>query len=169
MKLLVAVAAVAWTRLAGADSSPQTTSWLTTYSSKYARVYTNHAMASSGASLTTWGNNTLKQTVPAYCGVQRILSSSNFVYIRTTGFGSHIMGPWYNTSARTILFVNFPTNQKALFRFPASPVVPPSHTFTQLGEIGMMVDGVRIFDANDAFSYSTLNGADALTNGFKIN
>src|SRR5690348_16992967 len=96
-----------------ADDSinPQISSWLTTYSSKYARVYTNDAMAVAGTSLTTWGNTSLKQTVPVYCGVQQILSSSNYVYIRTTGLGSHIMGPWYQTSARTMLFVNFPTNQ----------------------------------------------------------
>jgi hypothetical protein len=143
------------------SNNPRTNSWLTAYSSKYARVYTNDTMAASGTSLTTWGNTTLKQTVPVYCGVQQILSSSNYVYIRTTGLGSHIMGPWYNNAAHTALFVNFPTNQKAIYRIPATPVIPPTHTYTQLGEIGMMVDGVRIFDANDAFSYSTSHGADA--------
>src|SRR5690242_3100525 len=141
LKNLLLFTAAAWAMRLGAAEMPQTSSWLTAYSSKYARVYTNDSMALSSSSVTTWGNNTLKQTVPAYCGVQQILSSSNYVYIRTTGFGSHVMGPWYNSAARTVLFVNFPTNQKAVFRFPVSPTIPTSHTFTQLGEIGMTVDG----------------------------
>src|SRR2546421_10828971 len=134
-------------------ANPRANSWLTTYSGNYARVYTNDAMKASGTTLTTWGNSQLMQSLPAYCGVQQVLTSSNYVYVRTTGFGSHVMGPWYNSAAHTLLFVNMPVNQKLIYRCPLTPIIPATHTFTQLGEIGMMVDGVRLFDANDAFSY----------------
>ena len=154
----LAVACTACTVLA---ANPRIDSWLTTSSGKYARVYTNDAMKATGTTLTTWGNSQLTQSLPAYCGVQQILTSSNYVYARTTGFGSHVMGPWFNSAAHTLLFVNMPVNQKLIYRCPLAPTVPATHTFTQLGEIGMMVDGVRLFDANDAFSYSNAHGQDA--------
>ena len=37
-------------------ADPRTNSWLTTYTSKYARIYTNNAMKASGTALTTWSN-----------------------------------------------------------------------------------------------------------------
>jgi hypothetical protein len=142
-------------------ADPHTASWLTTYSGKYARVYTNDTMKANGTAITTWANSQLSQSTPAYVGVQQILSSSNYVYIRTTGFGSHVMGPWWNDASKTVAFVNLPVNQKLIYRFPLNPVIPATHIYTQLGEIGMMVDGVRLFDSNDAFSYSTANSSDA--------
>ncbi len=54
----------------------------------------SNAAQSSGSSVTTWGNGTQDQTLPAYVGVQEIDSSSNWVYIRTTGLGIHVMGAW---------------------------------------------------------------------------
>lgn len=142
-------------------ADPQITSWLTTYSSRYARIYTNDAAKTAGATATTWSNGRLSQSLPAYCGVQEILSSSNWVYLLTTGLGSYTMGPWYIDPARSRAFPNLPVNQKFIYRIPRTPIVPANHTFKRLGEIGFFVDGVRMFDASDAFSYSTANGRDA--------
>ncbi len=142
-------------------ADPQITSWLTTHSGQYARIYTNDVAKASGTTATTWSNGRLSQTLPAYCGVQEILSSSNWVYVRSTGLGSYTMGPWYIDPARSRAFPNLPVNQKFIYRIPRTPVVPATHTFKRLGEIGLFVDGVRMFDANDAFSYSTANGRDA--------
>ena len=136
---------------------PRTNSWFTTYSAKYARIYTNDAMKTAGNSLTTWSKNTLTQANPAYCGVQEIYSSSNWFYIRSTGLGAHIMGPWQNGA-----FPNLPINQKALWKFPRTPSVATTNTQTSLGTIGLFADGVAMFDSADGYvwtgSVETNNG-----------
>src|SRR6185295_16975648 len=113
--LLLAGAALTHPALA---SDPRVDSWMKTYSSKYARAYTNDAAKAAGNTVTTWSNGSQSQTLPAYCGVQGVYTSSNYVYIYTTGLGSHNMGPWYNDATRTTLFVNMPSNQKSFARFP---------------------------------------------------
>lgn len=161
MKTIFSAVLAALLTLAGsAFADPQVDSWFTTYSGKYAHIYTNDTMKANGTTVTTWSNGTQSQNSPAYCGVQQILTSSNYVYVRSTGLGSHVMGPWYMTSARTTVFVNLPANQKMIYRFPRTATAATTHTAVQ-GEVGMMVDGVRIFDSGDAFSYSYSNGQDA--------
>jgi len=129
-----------------AQADPLISSWMTTYSGKYARIYTNDTTKLSGSSVTTWSN----QTTPAYCGISTILSSPNWVYIKTTGLGSHVMGPWYGNAAHTVAFGGgYPRNQKATYRFPRSSSVTPSKTTTDLGAIGYFVDGVSMFDTQD--------------------
>ncbi|MDR3457601.1 MAG: YHYH protein [Verrucomicrobiae bacterium] len=137
-------------------ADPQLTSWFTLDSGKAAQIYRTEAEKASGQTETTWSNGRNTQAQPAGCGVQEILSSSNWVYIRSTGLGSQVMGPWQNG-----YFPNLPTDQHFIYAFTRHPVVQTTHNFNQLGEIGLFVDGVRMFDANDAFSYSTQNGRDA--------
>src|SRR5690242_17330319 len=88
-RLLAALAVLATVQTASADSLQ--TSWLTNYSGQYARIYSNAAAQSSGSTATTWSNGSQTQALPAYVGVQEIDSSSNWVYIRTTGLGIHVM------------------------------------------------------------------------------
>lgn len=127
-------------------AEPLISSWMTTYSGKYARIYTNDTTKLSGTSVTIWSN----QTTPAYCGISSIFSSSNWVYIKTTGLGSHIMGPWYGNAAHTVAFGGgFPKNQNTIFRFPRIPTIPSSKTSTDLGAIGYFVDGVSMYDTQD--------------------
>ncbi|MDB6111950.1 MAG: hypothetical protein JWR69_3700 [Pedosphaera sp.] len=140
-------------------ADPQLTSWITTYSGNYARITETDAQLAAGTTETTWSRNSVSQSLPAYCGIQNIYSSSNWVYIRTTGLGSHLMGPWYNDATRSPLFVNIPSNQKALVRFPRTPTVPATKV-TVAGEIGYVVDGVNAFDSRDAVSYINSTGAD---------
>jgi hypothetical protein len=66
------------------------------------------------------------------------------------------MGPWLNGR-----FPNLPTDQNFIYAIPRHPKVQAGNYFNHLGEIGMFVDGVRMFDAGDAFSYSNQNGRDA--------
>jgi hypothetical protein len=66
------------------------------------------------------------------------------------------MGPWQNG-----YFPNLPTDQQFIFALPRHPKVQTTRNFNRLGEIGLFVDGVRMFDAGDAFSYSHENGRDA--------
>jgi hypothetical protein len=137
-------------------AAPQITSWFTLDSGKFAQIYRTPAEKNSGQPETTWSNGRNSQLQPAYCGVQEILSSSNWIYVRSTGLGSQIMGPWQNG-----WFPNLPTDQHFIFAIPRHPRVQATASFNRLGEIGMFVDGVRMFDACDAFSYSNQNRRDA--------
>ena len=128
---------------------PYTNSWLTTYSRRYARIYTNDAMKTAGTALTTWSNGSQTQGAPAYVGVQELYSSSNWVYLRTSGLATHIMGPWQNGA-----FPNLPKNQNVLYRIPRVPVVHTATNLTGLGAIGYFVDGVAMFDSRDAFYWN---------------
>ncbi|MFM2081573.1 MAG: hypothetical protein RL380_264 [Verrucomicrobiota bacterium] len=133
---------------------PRTNSWLTTYAGKYARIYTTDANKTSGTSVTTWNNGSQNQSNPAYCGIQEVYSSSNYVYLRSTGLGAHIMGPWYLNAAHTTAFPNYPANQKAFFRIPRSYTIPTTKTQTALGTIGFFVDGVAMFDSADGYVWT---------------
>jgi YHYH protein len=133
----------------GPAGDPRTNSWFTTYSSKYARIYTNNTMKAAGTSLTTWNNGTQNQSAPAYAGVQAVYSSSNWLYLRSSGLAQHIMGPWQNGA-----FPNLPKNQNVLYRIPRMPAVPGSKTLTGLGAIGYFVDGVAMLDSRDGFVWT---------------
>lgn len=137
-------------------ADPQLTSWFTLDSGKFAQIYRTPAEKSADKPVTTWSNGRNSQPQPAYCGVQAILSSSNWIYIRSTGLGSQIMGPWQNGR-----FPNLPIDQHFIFAIPRHPAVQTGNRFNRLNEIGMFVDGVRMFDAGDAFSYSHQAGRDA--------
>ena len=137
-------------------ADPQITSWFTLDSGRFAQIYRTDAEKNSGQTEMTWSNGPQVQSQPAYCGVQEILSSSNWIYVRSTGLGGQIMGPWQNG-----WFPNLPTDQHFIFAIPRHPTLQTSSGFNRLFEIGMFVDGVRMFDACDAFSYSNGNGQDA--------
>src|SRR5580658_9706926 len=119
----------------GALADPQLSSWFTLDSGNFARIYRNNADKDAGISVTTWSNGRNTQSQPAYSGVQEILSSSNWIYIRSTGLASQIMGPWQNG-----WFPNLPTDQHFIFAMPRHPAPQTSHRFNHLGEIGMSVD-----------------------------
>src|SRR5437867_13239343 len=99
-------------------ADPCADSWFTQYSAKYARLYATTADLNSRNAVTTWSRGTLSQSLPAYCGVEEVYSSTSWVYIRSTGLVSHIMGPWYLNAAKTMQFPNLPVNQKAFYRIP---------------------------------------------------
>lgn len=140
------------------SADPRTDLWWTDASARYARIYTSLANRLAGSSTATWSNGSQSQNHPAYCGVQAVLSSSDWVYIRTTGLGSHVMGPWPAN------FPNLPANQHVLYRLPRHPVLGASGTPTGLGAIGYLVDGVAMFDSRDGFVWtgSTEQGGAAV-------
>src|SRR5579863_3232564 len=156
-KLLIALVALA-AHTCSADSLQ--TSWLTNYSGQYARIYSNASAQSSGSAAATWNNGTQSQTLPAYVGVQEIDSSSNWVYIRTTGLGIHVMGAWQAG------FPNLPANQKSLYRFPRTNTVPTFKTSNGGGVIGYFIDGVAMFNSWDAFYWN--GSADVSSTGTNI-
>jgi hypothetical protein len=129
-------------------ADPLLTSWFTTYSGRYARIYTNTTMELASNALTTWSNGTQTQSSPAYDGVQEVDYSSSWVYVYTTGLASYTMGPWQTG------FPNLPSNQKAIFRIPRTPPTATNDSITGAGAVGIFVDGVEMFNSWDAFYWS---------------
>ncbi|MEY4385451.1 MAG: hypothetical protein RLY20_734 [Verrucomicrobiota bacterium] len=99
--------------------------------------------------MTTWSKGAISQSLPAYASVQAVYSSPSWVCLRTSGMGSHVMGPWLNGN-----FPNVPQNMKALYRIPRTPTIPVNKTQTGGGPIGYFVDGVAMYDSRDAFSWN---------------
>jgi hypothetical protein len=135
-------------------ADPRVDSWYTQGTGRYARLYETDADLAAGNSRTTWSRGTTTQSLPAYCGVQEVLSSASWVYLKTTGLGSHAMGPWYLNAAHTQNFPNYPGNKKVTYRIPRTPSVPATKTLTGLGAIGYFVDGVAMFDSRDGFVWT---------------
>lgn len=135
-------------------ADPRTNCWFTADAGQYARIYTNSAMKTAGTPLTTWSNGAQTQSLPAYCGIQAVYSSSNWIYVRSTGLASYNMGPWFLNAQHTTEFPNLPVNQKLLYRFPRTGVVPAIKSLTGAGEVGIFVDGVEMFNSWDAYYWN---------------
>jgi len=144
-----------------AIADPQLSSWHTGDSGKYARIYQTVAAETARTTSTTWSRGTGTQSLPTYAGVSEVVYSTNWVYIRSTGLASHIMGPWYLDAAKTQNFPNFPSNTAKIYRIPRTPTIPGGKTLTGLGATGCMVNGVSMFDSRDAFSYVSASSTDA--------
>ena len=158
-KTLILLASLTLAVIAHAD--PQLASWYTADSGQYARLYQSTAAETAGTVSKTWSRGTGVQSNPTYAGVSEIVSSANWVYIRTTGLAGHIMGPWYLDAAKTQNFPNFPSNTASIYRIPRTPAIPATKTATGLGATGRMVNGVSMFDMRDAFSYRNASATDA--------
>jgi hypothetical protein len=141
-------------------AEPLLDSWQTSNTRRYARIYQNDAARLAGTAVTTWTRGTTSQTTPSYAGVTQVSYSANWVYLRTSGLGTHVMGPWYLDTAHTMDFPGFPANTGFFCRIPRTPTIPTTKTLTNTGTIGYSVDGVSIFDFTDTFSYVNSTGAD---------
>ncbi len=142
-------------------ADPQLESWQTASTRRYARIYETDAARLAGTAVTTWTRGATSQPTPSYAGVIQVSYSTNWVYLRSTGLGTHVMGPWYGNAAHTQAFPSYPANMGVLFRIPRTPTIPTTKSLTGLGAIGYFVDGVAAFDNRDAFSYSTASSTDA--------
>ncbi|MBL9187786.1 MAG: YHYH protein [Opitutaceae bacterium] len=142
-------------------TDPRITSWLVAPSARYARLYETAAAKNAGTSVTTWSRGAGVQSTPSYAGVMQISYSDNWVYLRSSGLGYHVMGPWYLNAAQTQNFNNFPANQNVLYRIPRTPTIPATRTLTPGGAIGYFVDGIALFDNRDTFSYNNASATDA--------
>ena len=142
---------------------PRIDSWFTKDSGRYARIYQTVGDETNGTSVTTWSRGQGTQSLPVYAGVREISSSANWVYIRSSGLASYVMGPWYLNAAKTQLFPNYPANQRVLYRIPRNPTIPPVKTLTGLGAVGYFVNGVALFDNRDAFYWN--GSSEVMGNG----
>ena len=144
-------------------ADPLLTSWFTTNSGQYARIYKTAVDETAGTKSSTWSRGAGIQNTPVYADVNEINYSANWVYIRTSGLASHMMGPWYKSAGNTAdsnLFINYPSNTASIYRIPRNPTVPTTKTKTGGGTIGRFVNGVSFFDNRDAFTYVNSSGTE---------
>ncbi|MEQ1853170.1 MAG: YHYH protein [Chthoniobacteraceae bacterium] len=147
-------------------ADPILTSWFTENSGVLARVIQSGTLTTP---VTTWpaagvtNNNTggAAQTVPAYADVQRIRYTATDVYINASGFGSYTMGPWFNNAGG--LFGFWPLARDYQVRITRNPAPAATKTRHPGGMIGMMVNGVAIYDLGDAFSFKQTANTPSVT------
>ena len=83
--------------------------------------------------------------------VQQVRYSSTYVYVNSSSVPSYPIGPWMGSP-------NTVTNQNFSFRILRTPVVKTgTKTPTGLGNIGIWVNGVGIFNYSDGRSYNNKN------------
>jgi len=79
--------------------------------------------------------------------VSRDRYTTTDVYIEASGIPSHDIGPWGMNP-------NSPTDQNHTFRIPRSPQPATNPMATGLGPIGVLANGVPMFNAQDARSWN---------------
>ena len=106
----------------------------------------------SAGPVTTWTG----QTSPVLSNITKINYSNSSVYITAPELADYVMGPWFNNAAKTQPFPNLPRDQRAIFRFDQlpTPAAAGTHSATQLGVTGLLVNGVAILDQQDGFSWN---------------
>ena len=82
-----------------------------------------------------------------FADVELVRYNANNVYVDSTGIPSHPIGPWQGNP-------NDATEQDHLFRIPRSPQPASNNLATPLGPIGVFVNGVPMFNAEDGFSWN---------------
>jgi hypothetical protein len=83
--------------------------------------------------------------------VRTVAYNTGGVYVRASDIPSHDVGPFPGNPAT-------PTDRNWTVHIPRNPQAQTgTKTATRLGPIGVMVNGVAIFDARDAASYSNQN------------
>jgi hypothetical protein len=124
-----------------AQTNPAITSWLQNTTLK-GRHYVS-------------GNSTpIADTYTA--NVQSVQYSSNFVYAKTQGIPSYVVGPYLDGNT------NQAGNQNAIFKFPLNPVQNTGTAVsTPMGNIGVFINGVAMFNYSDGISWKNSTGAFA--------
>jgi len=104
--------------------------------------------------------NTTPIVDTAQANVQRVQYSNDYSYIECSGIPAYIIGPYLDGNPAIA------TNNQWLFRIPLNPVENTGQlTGTPLGPVGLLINGVPIYDFKDAASYSLSQGGDAMMGG----
>jgi hypothetical protein len=103
--------------------------------------------------ITAWRVNILGTTgfnnLPA--DVQSVKYDANYAYVNCTSIPSYPIGPWAGSP-------NTATNQNFTFRITRNPTVKSgTKTATGLGNIGVWINGVGMFNYSDGRSYNNRN------------
>jgi hypothetical protein len=86
--------------------------------------------------------------------VQKVYYSTNWAYIKTKGIPAYVTGPFLDGNP------SLASNQNAIFKFPLNPTQNTgTPTPTTMGNIGVFVNGVALFDYRDGVSWKNSTGA----------
>lgn len=101
------------------------------------------------------GNSTpISNSIVANC--QMVQYNTTDVYITTNGVPAYPTGPFLDGNPSQA------TDQNAIFKFPLTPVEETgTNTSTTMGNIGVFINGVALFDYRDGVSYKNSSGAEA--------
>lgn len=98
--------------------------------------------------ITAWA----KSTGTGYSGIKanitKIQYSSNYVYISAASIPGYSIGPWSNP--------NTPSDMQFIFKFPLNPTEAATKTTVPLGHVGLWLNGVSIYNADDGQTYNSL-------------
>lgn len=103
--------------------------------------------------ISSWLLNTtgLKGYNGISANVQKVQYSSGSVYVNATGIPAYNIGPWSGNP-------NTAANKNFTFKIPRIPQVNSgTKTTTPLGYIGVMINGIPIYNARDGRSYQNQN------------
>lgn len=138
----------------------------------YCSLFTlHHSILAQGPIITSWLQNTTKtgnyypktgtptltpNNILVNC--QKVEYSSTSVYVHTKGIPSYPVGPYLDGNT------NQAGDQNAIFKFPLNPVKNTGTlTSTTLGNIGVFINGVAVFDYQDGVAWN--NTTKALCGG----
>lgn len=129
---------------ANSQLSPSITSWLQNTSGIQGSHYVN-------------GNSTpISDAIEA--NVQTVQYSATWVYVSTHGIPAYTTGPFLDGNPSVA------TDQDAIFRFPLNPTENTgTPTATTMGNIGVFINGVALFDYRDGVSWR--NSTSSLAGG----
>lgn len=103
------------------------------------------------------GNSTAIQD-NVLVNTQLVQYSSNWVYISTHGIPSYTTGPFLDGNP------SLASDQNGIFKFPLNPTQNTgTATSTNLGNIGLFINGVALFDYRDGVSWK--NSTNSLAGG----
>lgn len=125
------------------------------------------AVAQTNPAITSWLINTTGITGSHYvsgnstpivdavaANVQTVQYSSNWVYVSTNGIPAYITGPFLDGNPSQA------TDQNAIFKISLNPVENTgTPTATTMGNIGVFINGVALFDYRDGVSWKNSTGA----------
>ncbi len=120
------------------QTNPAITSWLINTDGAKGRHYVQ-------------GNSTAIQDNDSV-NCQTVLYSNQWVYVRTKGIPAYVTGPFMDGNP------SLATNQNAIFKFPLNPTVNSgTPTATTMGNIGVFINGVALFDYRDGVSWNNMS------------
>lgn len=122
--------------------------------------------AQTNPAITTWLQNTT-QTGSYYqsgnstaisngivVNCQAVQYSTNWVYVTTNGIPSYPTGPFLDGNPSQA------TDQNAIFKIPLNPTQNTgTPTATNMGNIGVFINGTALFDSRDGVSWKNSTGA----------
>ncbi len=143
-KLITSASTLLSTSALMAQTNPAITSWIINNTGLKGRHYV--------------AGNYTPITDADSANVQTVLYSSNWAYIRTKGIPGYVTGPYLDGNP------SIATNQNAIFKVPLNPTPNTgTPTNTMLGNIGLFINGVALFDYRDAVSWR--NATNSMAGG----